>query len=163
MVLAAARVGTRMRPQAHTPTVGVGARDSRAATIAVISLFGAAMLLVALESGVLLNNSLFDRLGASPIAPNRASLANRVSLDLHLLSDPINPTRRFSVAHPLPADVTSSLRFSIGGEDRVAFEIFGETALNGMVADERTVPQLKPQNDRLLMMLMLMQLHQHRD
>ena len=152
-----------MRPQAHIPTVSVGARDWRAATIALVSLLGAAMLLVALESGVLLNNSLFDRLRASPIAPNHPSFAQSLSLDLHLLSDPINPTRRFSVAHPLPADVTSSLRFSVGGDARVAFGVFGETALNGMLADERTVRQLKPQNDRLLMMLMLMQLHQHRD
>jgi hypothetical protein len=152
-----------MRPQAHIPTVSVGARDWRAATIALISLLGAAMLLVALESGVLLSNPLFDRLRASPIAPNHASFTHRVSLDLHLLSDPINPTRRFSVAHPLPADVTSSLRFSVGSDARVAFEVFGETALNGMLADEGTVRRLKPQNDRLLMMLMLMQLHQHRD
>ena len=152
-----------MRPQAHIPTVSVGARDWRAVTIALVSLLGAAMLLVALESGILLNNSLFDRLRASPIASNHASFAHRVSLDLHLLSHPINPARRFSVAHPLPADVTSSLRFSVGSDARVAFEVFGETALNGMLADERTVRQLKPQNDRLLMMLMLMQLHQHRD
>ncbi|MGC2442768.1 hypothetical protein [Candidatus Binatus sp.] len=152
-----------MRPQAHIPTVSVGARDWRAATIALVSLLGAAMLLVALESGVLLNNPLFDRLRASPIAANHPSIANRVSLDFHLLSHPINPTRRFSVAHSLPADVTSSLRFSVGGDARVAFGIFGETALNGMLADEGTVGQLKPQNDRLLMMLMLMQLHQHRN
>jgi len=151
-----------MKLQAHLPTVGIGARDWRAATIALVSLFGAAMLLLALESGVLLNNPLFERLRAAAIAPRDAGFPNRVSLDLHLLSNPINPTRPFSVAHPLPANVASSQRFSIGGDERVAFEVFGETALGGMLADQRTVSQFKPHNDRLLMMLMLMQLHQHR-
>jgi hypothetical protein len=163
MVLAGFSAGTRMKPQAHIPTVSIGARDWRTATIALASLFGAAMLLLALESGILLNNPLFDRLRSAPIAPHHAGFAHRVSLDIHPLSNPISPTRRFSVAHQLPAKVASSQRFSIGGDERVAFEVFGETALSGMLADERTVRELNPHNDRLMLMLMLLRLPQHRD
>jgi hypothetical protein len=151
-----------MKPQADIPTVSIGARDWRAATIALVSLFGGAILLLALESGVLLNNSLFDRLRSAPISHDNANFADRVSLDLHLLSNPISPMRRFSVAHPLPANVAASQRFSIGSDERATFEVFGDTALSGMLADERTVRQLKPHNDRLMLMLMLLRLHTHR-
>jgi hypothetical protein len=151
-----------MKPQAHIPTVSIGARDWRAATIALLSLFGGAMLLLALESGVLFNNSLFERLRSAPISPDHASFAHHVSLDLHLLSNPVSPMRRFSVAHPLPANVTSSQRFSIGSDERAAFDLYGDTVLNGMLADERTVRQIKPHNDRLMLMLMLLRLHTHR-
>jgi hypothetical protein len=91
-----------------------------------------------------------------------AGLIHRVSLDPRLLSDANDPERRFSVAHPQPANVTSPQLFSIGTDARGAFEIFGETAHSELIADERTVPQLEPREDRLLMMLMLLQLHPHR-
>jgi hypothetical protein len=152
-----------MKPQAHIPTISIGARDWRAATIALVSLFGAAMLLLGLESGGLFNNPLFDRLRAAPIAPHDATFAHDVSLDLHLLSNPISPTRRFSVAHPLPANIASSQLFSIGLDSRVAFEIFGETAQSELIVDESTAPELRPQDDRLMLMLMLLRLRERRD
>jgi hypothetical protein len=150
-----------MKQQAHLPTVSISARDSRAAMIALVSLVGAAVVVLAIESGALLNNSLLDRLRTSPNAPLHVTIAHRVSLDLHLLSNPNNPTRRFSVAHPPPANVASSQRFSIGADARAAFQVFGEAELRGMSADESTVRQLKP-NDRLMLMFMLLRLHPHR-
>ncbi len=151
-----------MKLQAHIPAISIGARDWRAMTIALLSLLGVSVLLLTLESGGLLNNSLFERLRTGSSAPHQAGIAHRVSLDLHLLSHRIRSMREFSVAHPLPADVTSSQRFSIGGDERIAFEIFGETALSGMLADESTVRELKPHTDRLMLMLMLLRIHQHR-
>ena len=121
------------------------------------------MLLLALESEVLLNNPLFDRLRAAVVTRRDAAFAHRVSLDLHLLSNPISPTRRFSVAHPLPANVASSQLFSIGSEERVAFEVFGETAQSEIIFDQRTAPEIQPRSDRLMLMLMLLRLHEHRD
>jgi hypothetical protein len=70
--------------------------------------------------------------------------------------------RQFSVAHPLPANVTSSQRFSIGGEARVAFETFGQAALRKLLEKEKTERQLKPSHDRLMLMLMLLRLHSQR-
>jgi hypothetical protein len=151
-----------MKLQAHIPAISVGARDWRAVTIALVSLLGVSVLLLTLESGILLNNSLLARLRTASHAPHDAGIAHRVSLDLHFLSNPINPARRFSVAHQLPANVASSQPFSIGSDERVAFEIFGETALSGMLADEGTMRQLKPHTDRLMLMLMLLRIHQHR-
>jgi hypothetical protein len=152
-----------MKLQAHMPIVSIGARDWRAAMIALASLFAASILLLALQTDGLLNNPLLEHLAPRSIAHFHTGVPDRVSLDIHLWSPVIDPTRRFSVAHPLPANVASSQRFSVGSSERVAFEVFGETALSGMLADERTVRQLQPHNDRLMMMLMLMQLHQHRD
>jgi hypothetical protein len=163
--LARSSGGYAMKLQAHLPTVSIGARDWRAAMIALVSLFGASMLLLALQSGVLLNNPLLERLGTSPIIHPHINVLNvphRVSLDLHLWAHPSSPWERFSVAHSLPANVASSQRFSIGVEARVAFEVFGEAALGAMLADERTVRQFKPRRDRLLLMLMLLRLHTHR-
>jgi hypothetical protein len=151
-----------MKLQAHLPTVSICARDWRVAMIALVSLVGAPVVVLAIESGALLNNPLFDRLRTSPHAPLQVTIANRVSLDLHLLSDPNIPTRRFSVAHPLPALVASSQRFSIAADARARFEVFGEAALGNVSADENTVRQLNPHSDRLMLMLMLLRLHPHR-
>ena len=149
-----------MKLQAHLPSVGIGARDWRVAMIALISLVGASVVMLAIESGPLLNNPLFDRLRTSPNAPLHVTIANRVSLDLHLLSDSNIATRRFSVAHPLPPLVASSQRFSIAADARTRFEVFGEAALGNVSDDENTVRQLNPHSDRL--MLMLLRLHPHR-
>ena len=153
--------GNAMKLQAHMPTVTIGARDWRAAMIALASLFGLSIIIVALRSGVLVNNPLFERLGASPLTRPHISVAHRVSLDLHLLDHPVEAWRQFSVAHPLPANVTSSQRFSIGGEARVAFETFGEAAIRNLLAKERSERplKLKPRHDRLMIMLMLLRLH----
>jgi hypothetical protein len=148
-----------MKLQAHMPTVSVGARDWRAAMIALVSLFGVSFIIVALRAGALVNNPWFERPGASPLSRAQVSVARRVSLDLHLIDHPVEAWRQFSVAHPLPANVTSSQRFSIGGEARVAFETFGEAALRNLLAKERTGRQLKPSHDRLMLMLMLLRLH----
>jgi hypothetical protein len=79
------------------------------------------------------------------------------------LSNPISPTRRFSVAHPQPANVASSQLFSIGLDSRVAFEVFGETAQSELIYDQKTAPEIQPRNDRLMLMLMLLRLHERRD
>lgn len=150
-----------MKLQAHLPAVSVGARDWRAAMIALVSLVGAAVLLMALQSGGLLNNSPLETLRKSSVARPQISDAHRVSLDFHFGDHSIDQRRRFSVAHPLPADVASSQPFSIGLGDRVAFEVFGEAALRELLADERTERQLKPANDRALLMLMWLRLHTH--
>ena len=151
-----------MKLQAHTPIVSIRARDWHAAMIALVSLLGAAMLLMATQSGALLNNPLFDRLRTPPGSLPKAPALNRVSLDVHSLFTPIDPARRFSVAHQLPENVASSQPFSIGMDSRVAFEIFGETAHSELIADQSTIPQLQPHNDRLMLMLMLLRLHQRR-
>ena len=128
--------------------------------LALAALVG---MLLALESGILHNNPLFKRLVPRSIIRSRDGTSERASLDLHLLSASNNPAGRFSVAHPLPSDVTSPQLFSIGMDSRVAFEIYGETAQSELISDERTVPELQPQNDRLMLMLMLLRLHEHRD
>jgi hypothetical protein len=150
-----------MKLQAHMPTVSIAARDWRAAMIALVSLFAASVLLT-LQSGILLNNSLLDRLRTPPIAHPHIGVAHRASLDLHLWSPVISPSRRFSVAHPLPAYVALSQPFSIGLNSRAAFEVFGQAALRNMPADRGTTSQLKPSNDRMMLMLMLLRLHSHR-
>jgi hypothetical protein len=150
-----------MKLQAHLPTVSSGARDSRAVTIALALLLAAAVLLLATESGALLNNPLLEHLPTSSAARPQVAVLNRVSLNILPLNNPIDPTIRFSVAHPLPANVASSQPFSIGMESRLAFEVFGETAQSELVADERTLPELQQRNDRVMLMLMLLRLHQH--
>jgi hypothetical protein len=148
-----------MKLQAHIPAVSVGARDWRAAKIALVSLLGAAALLLILQSGVLLDNPLFEPLPKSFVEPSQISDAHRVSLNAHWSSDRIDHWRRFSVAHPPPADVAWSQPFSIGIDERVAFEVFGEAALRDLLADERSERQLRPRNDRMLLMLMWFRLH----
>ncbi len=151
-----------MKLQAHLPTVSIGARNLHAAMIALISLFGAAALLLTLQSGTLLNNTLLGQLRAAPIMAAQIGVSHRVSLDLHFWKHPISPWKRFSVAHPLRANVASSQRFSIGMDERAVFKTFGETALRGMSAEKGTVPELKPRNDRLMLMLMLLRLDTRR-
>ena len=41
-------------------------------------------------------------------------------------------------------------------DSRALFEVFGEAALRNMSAEKGPVPQLKPRNDRLILMLMLL-------
>ncbi len=128
--------------------------------LALAALVG---MLLALESGLFHNNPLFKRLVPKSIIRSRDGVSDQASLDLHLMSPSSNPAGRFSVAHPLPADVTSPQLFSIALDSRVAFEIYGETAQSELIADERTVQDLQPRSDRLMLMLMLLRLHQHRD
>lgn len=151
-----------MKLQAHLPTVSIGARDWHTATIALAALLGVSILLLVLESSGLLNNLLFERFGPLSIKQPRVDVFNRVSLDIHSSGDAIAPTRRFSVAHQLPENVASSQPFSIGSDARVAFEVFGDSAQRDMLADENTLRQVQPRNDRLMLMLMLLRLHQHR-
>ena len=154
--------GYAMKLQAHLPAAHIGARDWHATTIALAGLLGLSILLLVLESGGLLNNLLFERLRPSSMRHSNGDALHRVSLDVHSLADQIDPMRRFSVAHQLPENVASSQPFSIGGEARVAFEAFGDSAQRDVLADEKTVSQLQPRNDRLMLMLMLLRLHQHR-
>ncbi|MGC2306259.1 MAG: hypothetical protein WA447_23295, partial [Candidatus Binatus sp.] len=149
-----------MKLQAHLPSASIGARDWHAATIAWTALLGLSILLLVLESLGLLNNLLLEQFRPSPIRHSEVDTFHRVSLDIHSLSNPIDPIRRFSVAHQLPENVASSQPFSIGSGARVAFEVFGDSAQRNMLADENTVRQLKP-NDRLMLMLMLLRLHPH--
>ena len=149
-----------MTPKTHIPTKGSVARGWGATMIALAALIG---ILLALESGLLHNNPLLKRLVPRSIIRSRDGVPDRVSLDLHLLSPSNNPARRFSVAHPPPANVTSSQLFSIGTDARGAFEVFGETAHSELIADDGSVAQIRPREDRLLMMLMLLQLHPHRE
>ena len=151
-----------MKLQAHLPTVSIGARDWHTATIALVALLGVSILLLVMESGGLLNNLLFERFRPSSMTHSNADVFHRVSLDIHSLSNPIDPMRRFSVAHQLPENVASSQPFSIGIDARVAFEVFGDSAQRDVLADENTVRQLQPRNDRLMLMLMLLRLHPHR-
>jgi hypothetical protein len=151
-----------MKLQAHLPIGSIGARDWRAATIALASFIGAAVLLLATESGALLNNPLFEHLRTSSAGDSQGAVLNRVSLNIHSLDNPIDPTIGFSVAHPLPGNVALSQPFSIGMDSRLAFEVFGETAQSELLADERTLPDLQQRNDRMMLMLMLLRLHQDR-
>jgi hypothetical protein len=52
--------------------------------------------------------------------------------------------------------------YSIGIGARAAFEVFGEAALGDLLADERLERQLRPHDDRMLLMLMWLRLHTHR-
>ena len=56
-----------MKLQAHLPTFGIGPRDWHAAMNALASLFGAAVLLLALQSGVLPNSPLLEGLQTSAV------------------------------------------------------------------------------------------------
>ena len=144
-----------MKLQAHMPTFSIGARDWHAAMITLASLFGAAVLLLALQSGVLPNSPLLEGL-------QKSAVRHRVSLDLPLSHPPIGPWERFSVAHPQPANVASSQRFSIGMDARAVFEASGDAALRSLLAEKATVPRLKPRSDRLMLMLMLLRLDTRR-
>jgi len=150
-----------MNPLAARRNIG-GEHNWHVAMFALVSLFGVSVLLLALQSGVLLDNPLFKRLQSSPIISPQISVPHNVSLDLHLVFHPINPWKRFSVAQPSPANVALSHRFLIGRDARARFEIFAEAALHDTLAEKgtaRTVPELKPRNDRLLLTLMLLGLN----
>ncbi len=147
-----------MKLQAHFPIVSIGPRDGHAAMIALVSLLGVMVLLVALQSGVLSNNPSFEPLQTS----STIGVPPRVSLDLHLWNPPIGPSERFSGAHPLPANVALSQQFSIAVGSRAVFAVFGEAALHNMLAEKGPVPQLKPRNDRLILMLMLLGINKRR-
>ena len=149
-----------MELKTHIPTKGSGAWGWRATMLALAALIGT---LLALESGLLHNNPLLKRLVPRSVIRSRDGAPDRVSLDLLLLSPSNNPARRYSVAHPPPANVTSSQLFSIAMDSRTAFEIYGETAHSELIADERTVPEIQPRNDRLMLMLMLLRMHERRD
>jgi hypothetical protein len=149
-----------MELKTHIPTKGSGAWGWRATMIALAALIGT---LLAVESGLLHNNPLLKRLVPRSIIRSRDGVSGHVSLDLHLLSPSNDPAKRYSVAHPPPANVTSSQLFSIALDSRVAFEVFGETAQSELIADERTVPEIQPRDDRLMLMLMLLRLHERRD
>src|ERR1700694_2159724 len=99
--------GNAMKIQAHMPAVSIGPRDWRAAMIALVTLLGVSALILALRSGALVNNPLFQHLGASPLTRPHISVPRRVSHDLHT-DHPIDVLQPFSVAHSLPANVTSS-------------------------------------------------------
>ncbi len=153
--------GYAMKLQAQMPTVSIGAREWRTAMIALVSLLGAVILVLALQSDLLLNNPLIERLRTPLIGHPHSGVSRRVSLDLHLLDPSIGGSQQYSVAHPLPANVAWSQRFSVGAGPRVAFEIFGDSAIRQLLANERTEHQLRPSHDRLLLMLMLLRLHSH--
>jgi hypothetical protein len=137
--------------------------NTRTRSIALVSLIGAAILLLALISGVLHDNQLLEDWLPQAFTHLQGDSADRVSLNLHSWNASNNPSARFSVAHPLPPNVTSSQLFSIGLDSRVAFDVFGETAHSELIADERALPQLQSRSDRLMLMLMLLRLHDHRD
>lgn len=151
-----------MKFQAHLPAVALGARDWRGAKIVLASLGVAALLLMAWKASGALDNPIVDSLWMSSLERPQISGAHRVSLEVHALSLPADQARRFSVAHPLPAEVASPQRYSIGADERVAFEDFGEAALREMREHARGTSQLKAGNNRLMLMLMLERLHRHR-
>ncbi len=146
-----------MKLQAHLPD-SIGPRDLHAGMIALVSLFAAAVLLLALQSGTLLNNPLVERSQTSPTI----STTHSVSLDLHLWNPPISPWERFSVGHPLPANAALSHQFSIGMDARAGFELSGDAAHRDILAEKGTVPEIKPRSNRLILMLMLLRLDTRR-
>jgi hypothetical protein len=152
-----------MKLHAHMPTITTGSRDWRLPMIALGSLLATSILVLGYRSGLLLNNPLVGLLRQTSITRAGLGVNHRVSLEIHLSGHAISPASRFSVAHPLPVNVASSQLFSIGLDSRVAFEVFGETAQSELLVGERTVPQLELRSDRLMLMLMLLRLPQHRD
>ena len=74
----------------------------------------------------------------------------------------MSPWEQFSAAHPLPANAALSQQFSIGIDARVVFAAFGEAAHRDLLAEKGTVPELKPRDDRLILMWMLLHLDTRR-
>src|SRR5260370_7884836 len=144
-----------MTLKTHIPTKASGARGWPATMLALAALI---RILLALESGLLHNNLLLKRLVPRSIIHSGDGVPDHVSLDLHLLSRLESQERRFSVAHPLPANVTSSQLFSIALDSRTAFEIYGETAHSELIADDRPAPAIHPRNDHLILMFTLLRL-----
>jgi hypothetical protein len=151
-----------MKLQAHLPTLTIGARDWRPPMIAWASLLGAALLLVVLHSGILRNNPMHERLWRSSVARPDISVTHRLGLDVRSWHEATDHWRRFSVAHALPQNVASSQPMSIGRDQRIAFEVFGDTAVRDLLADENTERQFHLDNNRMLLMLMLYRLNSHR-
>ena len=151
-----------MKLEAHLPAVAIGARNRRGAKIVLISLGVAALLLGAWKASGSLDNPMLDRHWIWSIEGPQISGAHTVSLGVPSFSLPPDQSRRFSVAHPLPAEVASSQRYSIGADERIAFENFGEAALREMQEHERRTSQFKPGNDRLMLMLMFARLRPRR-
>jgi len=155
-----------MKTQAHLQAVTIGARGEWRAAIGAGSFLGALLLILAVQSGVLLNDPLLDRWEGSPNADHQVhsqiSGPKRVSLNVHSSDRAASPWSGFSVAHALPANVALSQRYSVGADARAVFEVFGGTALRKMFASEKTERQLRPAHDRLMLMLMLLRLRSDR-
>jgi hypothetical protein len=151
-----------MKSQAHLPAAAIGAWNRRGAKIALVSLGVAALLLGAWKASGSLDNPILNAVRISSIEGPRISGAHRVSLDVHALNYPDDQSRRFSVAHPLPVEVASSQRYSIGADELAAFEKFGEASLRETREDERGAGQLQASNNRLVLMLMFARLRPYR-
>jgi hypothetical protein len=150
-----------MKSSAHLPTVTIGARNRGAAKIAWISLVVAALLLGAWKASGSLDIPLMEAIRMSPFDSGRISAAHRVSLDVQALSHPVDQGQRFSVAHPLPAEVTASQRYSIGADARLAFASFGDAALRDLTS-RRRVRRTVLRSNGIMLMLMLARLHPRR-
>src|SRR5260370_40862328 len=88
-----------MKLQAQMPTVSIGAREWRTAMIALVSLLGAVILVLALQSDLLLNNPLIERLRTPLIGHPHSGVSRRVSLDLHLLDPSIGGAETHLITH----------------------------------------------------------------
>ncbi|HZC44913.1 MAG TPA: hypothetical protein VE243_00470 [Candidatus Acidoferrum sp.] len=151
-----------MKLQAHLPTVTIGARDWRPPMFAWASLLVAAVLLLALHSGILLNKPLLEHQRRSSVAHPDISVTHRVTLDVRSWRESSGQSRQFSVAHALPQNVALSQPFSVGRDQRIAFEVFGDAVLRDLMADEKTERHFRLDNNRMLLMLMLYRLNSHR-
>jgi hypothetical protein len=151
-----------MKLQAHLPTITIGTRDWRPPLIAWASLLGAALLLLALHSGILLNNPLGEHLRTSSVARPDISDAHHVTLDVRPWRESTGQWGQFSVAHALPQNVALPQPFSVGHDQQIAFEVFGDRALRDLLADEQIERHFNLDNNRMLLMLMLYRLNSHR-
>jgi hypothetical protein len=151
-----------MKSQADLPAVAIEAPNRRGAKIALISLGVAALLLGAWKASGSLDNPILDALSISPIGHSQISGAHRISLEADWLSLPADQSRQFSVAHPLPDEVALPQRYSIGADERDAFESFGEAAFREMRENERRPAQVKAGDNGLMLMLMLSRLRPRR-
>src|SRR5260370_17163638 len=103
-----------MKLQAQMPTVSIGAREWRTAMIALVSLLGAVILVLALQSDLLLNNPLIERLRTPLIGHPHSGVSRRVSLDLHLLDPSIGGSQQYFQDQPLHPDDVRAHHFSFG-------------------------------------------------
>lgn len=147
-----------MKSSAQLPAVSIGARNRSAAKIAWISLIVAALLLGAWKASGSLDIPLMEAMRMSSLGGGQISAAHRVSLDLHALNHPVDQGRRFSVAHPQPAEVTAPQRYSIGADARIAFATFGDAALRDLTS-KRRVRRIVLRRQGIMIMLMLARLH----
>src|SRR5258708_16244582 len=126
-----------MKLQAQMPTVSIGAREWRTAMIALVSLLGAVILVLALQSDLLLNNPLIERLRTPLIGHPHSGVSRRVSLDLHLLDPSIGGAQQYLVAHPLPTKVAWSQRFSVRPGPPGAFADFRDSTTLPLLANRQ--------------------------